>query len=151
MSEADLISGGYAGLFLTAFLAATLLPLSSEAVLAALGNADGFDIALLFAVATLGNTLGAVVNWALGRFCLHWASRRWFPFSEDQLKRAGERFRHYGIWSLLFAWVPVVGDPLTFAAGVLRVRFLPFVILVGIGKGARYGAVLAVSWGVFGA
>jgi len=147
VSEADLISGGYAGLFLTAFLAATLLPLSSEAVLAALGNASGFDVALLFAIATLGNTLGAVVNWTLGRYCLHWAGRRWFPFSEDQLSRAGERFRHYGIWSLLFAWLPIVGDPLTFAAGVLRVPFLPFVILVGFGKAARYAAVLALALG----
>jgi membrane protein YqaA with SNARE-associated domain len=150
MSEADLISGGYIGLFLTAFLAATLLPLSSEAVLVALGSADGFDAALLFAVATLGNTLGAVVNWALGRFCLRWADRRWFPFSADQLSRAGERFRKYGLWSLLLAWVPVVGDPLTFAAGVMRVGFLPFVVLVGLGKGARYAAVLAVAQGVFG-
>jgi len=147
VSEADLISGGYAGLFLTAFLAATLLPLSSEAVLAALGNADGFDAALLFAVASLGNTLGAVVNWILGRYCLHWTGRRWFPFSADQLSRAGERFRHYGIWSLLFAWLPIVGDPLTFAAGVLRVPFLTFVILVGVGKAARYAAVLALALG----
>lgn len=149
MSEADLISGGYVGLFMTAFLAATLLPLSSEAVLAALGNAGGFDVTLLFAVATLGNTLGAVVNWALGRFCLRWTGRRWFPVSEEQLSRAGDRFRKYGIWSLLFAWLPVVGDPLTFAAGVLRIRFLPFVILVGIGKGARYAAVIVVAEAVF--
>lgn len=147
MSEADLISGGYAGLFLTAFLAATLLPLSSEAVLAALSNANGFDAALLFAIATLGNTLGAVVNWTLGRYCLHWASRRWFPFSANQLSRAGDRFRHYGIWSLLFAWLPIVGDPLTFAAGVLRVPFLLFIILVGVGKAARYAAVLALALG----
>lgn len=145
-----MISGGYLGLFLTAFVAATLFPLSSEAVLVALSNADGFDVALLFALATLGNTLGAVVNWALGRFCLHWAGRRWFPFSRDQLTRAGERFRRYGVWSLLFAWVPLVGDPLTFAAGVLRVRFLTFVILVAAGKAARYAAVLAVARGVLG-
>lgn len=151
MSEADLISGGYAGLFLTAFLAATLLPLSSEVVLAALGNANGFDAAMLFAIATLGNTLGAVVNWSLGRFCLHWAGQRWFPFSEAQLSRAGNRFRHYGVWSLLFAWLPIVGDPLTFAAGVMRVPFLSFVLLVGVGKGARYAAVLAVAQGMFGA
>jgi membrane protein YqaA with SNARE-associated domain len=122
------MTGGYIGLFLTAFLAATLLPLSSEAVLTALAVADGFDAALLFAVATLGNTLGAVANWGLGRFCLRWADRRWFPFSA----------------------VPVVGDPLTFAAGVMRVGFLPFVVLVGLGKGARYAAVLAVAQGVFG-
>lgn len=143
--------GGYLGLFLTAFLAATLIPLSSEAVLAALAAAEGFDIALLFAVATAGNTLGAVVNWFLGRFCLHWRDRRWFPFAADRLDRAGSRFRRYGTWSLLFAWLPIVGDPLTFVAGVLQVRLLPFVLLVGIGKGARYAAVLAVAQGFFGA
>ena len=142
MTAATLAFGGYFGLFLSAFLAATLMPLSSEAVLAALSAADGFDVALLFAIATLGNTLGALVNWALGRFCLNWQDRRWFPFTADQPARAGARFRRYGLWSLLFAWLPVIGDPLTFAAGVMRVRFLPFVILVGVGKGARYGAVL---------
>ncbi len=142
MTATDLLFGGYSGLFLTAFLAATLVPLSSEAVLAALSQARGFDVALLFALATLGNTLGAAVNWALGRFCLNWRDRRWFPFTGDQLERAGARFRRYGLWSLLFAWVPVVGDPLTFAAGVLKVRFLPFLVLVALGKGGRYAAVL---------
>ncbi len=150
MLTAELLFSGYTGLFLTAFLAATLIPLSSEAVLAALSAAAGFDIALLFAVATLGNTLGAAVNWALGRFCLHWRDRGWFPFTAEQLEHAGARFRRYGIWSLLFAWLPVVGDPLTFAAGVLRVRFVPFVLLVGIGKGARYAAVLVAAKGITG-
>ena len=151
LTTAELLFGGYFGLFLTAFLAATLVPLSSEAILATLSAADGFDIAILFAVATLGNTLGAVVNWTLGRFCLHWQDRSWFPFTAEQLVRAGNRFRRYGLWSLLLAWLPVVGDPLTFAAGVLRVRFLPFLVLVGLGKGARYAAVLSVAQGVFGA
>lgn len=145
MTETDLIASGYAGLFLTAFLAATLVPLSSEAVLAAMGHAEGFDLTLLFALATLGNTLGAVANWALGRFCLRWAGRRRFPFSREQLTRASERFGKYGVWSLLFAWVPIIGDPLTFAAGVLRVPFVPFVILTGIGKGARYAAVILLT------
>ena len=151
MTAAGLALGGYFSLFLTAFLAATLVPLSSEAVLVALSRAEGFDIAVLFAVATLGNTLGAVVNWALGRFCLHWRGRRWFPFNADQLGRAGAWFGKYGVWSLLFAWVPVVGDPLTFAAGVMRVRLAPFVVLVALGKGGRYAAVLAVAQGIFGA
>jgi len=139
---AGLALGGYIGLFLSAFLAATLLPLSSEAVLAALSRARGFDAVALLAVATLGNTLGAAVNWALGRFCLRWRDRTWFPFSPRQLDRAAGWFRRYGLWSLLFAWAPVVGDPLTFAAGVLQVRFAPFLILVALGKGARYAAVL---------
>ena len=142
LTAVELLLSGYSGLFLTAFLSATLVPLSSEAVLAALSAADGSDVALLFAIATLGNTLGATVNWALGRFCLRWQDHRWFPFSATQLEHAGARFRRYGVWSLLFAWLPVVGDPLTFAAGVLQVRFLPFLILVGLGKGLRYAAVL---------
>lgn len=136
---------GYLGLFLSAFLAATLLPLSSEAVLAALAAAEGSDALLLLGIATAGNTLGAVVNWWLGRFCLRWSGRRWFPFSDDQLARAADRFRRFGLWSLLFAWLPLIGDPLTFAAGVMRVRILPFVLLVGIGKGARYAVVLVVA------
>jgi len=142
---AGLVLGGYFGLFLSAFLAATLLPLSSEAVLAALSQARGFDIAVLVAVATLGNTLGATVNWALGRFCLRWRDRDWFPFSAAQLERAAGGFRRYGLWSLLFAWMPVVGDPITFAAGVLQVRFVPFLVLVGLGKGARYAAVIILA------
>jgi len=142
---AGLALGGYIGLFLSALLAATLLPLSSEAVLAALSQARGFDVVALLAVATLGNTLGAAVNWALGRFCLRWRDRTWFPFSPRQLDRAAGWFRSYGLWSLLLAWAPVVGDPLTFAAGVLQVRFAPFLILVGLGKGARYVAVIVLA------
>ncbi|UCH76264.1 MAG: DedA family protein [Rhodospirillales bacterium] len=143
--SAGLAFGGYFGLFLSAVLAATLLPLSSEAVLVALSQARGFDVVLLFAVATFGNTVGATVNWALGRYCLRWRHRRWFPVSADQLNRAGSQFQRYGLWSLLFAWMPVIGDPLTFAAGILRVHLLPFLVLVGIGKGARYAAVILLA------
>lgn len=134
-------AAGYASLFLWAFLAATLIPLSSEAVLAGLVAAQGFELALLIAVAAFGNTLGAVANWGLGRYCLRWRERRWFPVSTFALDRASGWFGRYGIWSLLLAWLPVVGDPLTFAAGALRVRFVPFVALVAIGKTARYIAV----------
>ncbi|HEY7884225.1 MAG TPA: VTT domain-containing protein, partial [Cellvibrionaceae bacterium] len=85
---------------------------------------------------------GACVNWWLGRELLRFGQHRWFPVNEAQLQRAGERFRRYGVWSLLFSWLPVVGDPLTLVAGVLRVRFLPMLFLVGVGKGARYGVLL---------
>lgn len=132
----------YAALALSAFLAATLLPFSSEAVLAALvaaGPAEAWD---LFAVATLANTAGSCVNWSLGRFLLHWRDRPWFPVSGQRLDRAQAWFRRWGQWSLLFAWLPVVGDPLTVAAGVLRENFLRFVLLVGLGKAARYAAVV---------
>ncbi len=140
-----MIETGYLGLFATALLAATLIPVSSEVVLGALSIADGFDIWMLVAVATAGNTLGAIINWVLGRYCLHWRDRRWFPIKPQALDRATGWFRRYGLWSMLFAWLPIVGDPLTFAAGVLGVNFRAFVILVAIGKGARYIAVVAIA------
>lgn len=132
---------GYASLFAVAFAAATILPLSSEVVLTSFVATDGFELWLLVALASLGNTLGAVVNWALGRYCLHWRDRKWFPVSPHALGRASHWFTRYGVYTLLFAWVPIVGDPLTFAAGLLRVRFWVFVILTAIGKTARYVAV----------
>lgn len=144
-----MIGAGYTGLFLTAFLAATLVPLSSEAVLAAMIAAEGFDLALLIGIATLGNTLGAVVNWLLGRFCLRWRDRHWFPVGPEALDRASRWVGRYGVWTLLLSWLPVVGDPLTFAAGVLGIRFPVFLILVAIGKGARYAFVGAVSASFF--
>lgn len=141
---------GYGGLFVTAFLAATLLPLSSEAVLAALSAADGFDLFVLIAVATVGNTLGALVNWLLGRFCLRWRERRWFPVDAARLETASARFRRYGVWSLLLAWVPVIGDPLTFIAGILGVRLAYFLPLVALGKAARYAVVAGFARTLFG-
>lgn len=150
MTAADLLFGGYLGLFLSAFIAATLLPFYSEAVIVALSGAGGFDAVLLVTVATAGNTLGAVVNWALGRYLLHWQDRRWFPFRPAQLEKASRWFHRYGEWSLLLAWTPVIGDPLTFVAGVLKVRILPFLILVGAGKCARYAALVWLTESVAG-
>lgn len=150
MNAADLLFGGYLGLFLSAFIAATLLPFYSEAVIVALSGAGGFDAVMLVVVATFGNTLGAVVNWALGRYLLHWQDRRWFPFRPDRLERAGRWFRRYGEWSLLLAWAPVIGDPLTFVAGVMRVRIVPFLALVAAGKGARYATLVWLTGAVAG-
>ncbi len=138
----------YLGLFVSAFLAATLLPFSSEAVLAVLYAGNQHDAWLLWSLATAGNTLGGLLNWALGRYCLDWQDRRWFPFKEDQLNRAQAWFGRYGQWSLLLAWLPIIGDPITFAAGILRVRLGIFVVLVGIGKGARYGVVILAAQGL---
>jgi membrane protein YqaA with SNARE-associated domain len=141
-------AAGYVSLFVSAFLAATVLPLSSEAVLSALVVGDGFDIWLLIALASIGNTLGAVVNWLLGRYCLRWRDRKWFPVSAAALERASRWFSRYGVFSLLFAWLPVVGDPLTFVAGILRVRFALFLVLVALGKTARYIAVAGLVDGI---
>ncbi len=123
------------------------MPFSSEALLVGMEVSGSFSLGGLLVAASLGNTLGAVANWGLGRFCLHWQDRRWFPVKPRELERAGAWFNRYGMWSLLLAWVPVVGDPLTLAAGVLRVRFLPFLLLVAIGKTGRYAVLLgAVDW-----
>jgi membrane protein YqaA with SNARE-associated domain len=139
----------YGGLFLGALLAATLLPGSSEAMLAALLAAGTGEPWVLFLVATGGNTSGSVINWVLGRAIERFRGRRWFPITPAQYESASRSFRRYGSWALLFAWLPFVGDPLTVVAGALRVPFLRFVILVAIGKAARYAAVVAgVSWWV---
>lgn len=139
----------YLLLFASAFAAATLLPASSELVLAGLLAADKDPLAL-WAFATLGNTLGAAVNWALGRWFLRLGDRPWFPFKPDQLGRAQRWFQRYGVWTLLFAWAPVVGDAFTFIAGVMRVRFRLFLVLTALGKGARYGLVMGLVWGLDG-
>ena len=141
---------GIAALFLSAFLAATILPLSSEAVLAALTATEGPDVLLLVAVATVGNTAGALINWLLGRFCLRWRDRKWFPVKPLALARATRWFQHWGSWTLLFAWLPVVGDPLTLVAGILRVNFWLFLALVAVGKAVRYFAVALIAQGFFG-
>jgi len=131
-------------LFGASFLAATILPFSSEVYLFALLRA-GNDPVLLVSVATLGNTLGSVVNWGLGRYLLHYRDRRWFYFNTKQIERAQNWFQHYGFWTLLFAWVPLGGDALTLIAGIMRVRFWLFILLVGLGKGLRYISVVYLA------
>lgn len=131
------------GLFLGAFLAATLVPLPSEVGLATLIVAGTAPAVVLVAVATAGNVAGSAVNWLLGRWAMRLRDRPWFPIDAARLARAEAWFRRWGTWSLLLAWVPVVGDPLTLAAGALGVRWWPFILLVTVGKAARYGAVAA--------
>lgn len=129
------------GLFLAAFAAATLLPAQSEAALVALILAGDLPVWLLVAVASAGNVLGSLVNWLLGRGAARFRQRRWFPVSEPQLARAEGWYRRWGRWSLLAAWVPLIGDPLTLAAGVLREPLLPFLALVTLAKTGRYVAL----------
>jgi membrane protein YqaA with SNARE-associated domain len=139
----------YLSLFFTALIAATLFPLSSEALLVTL-LVQGYSPILLWLVATSGNLLGSCINWYLGRQCLHWQHKKWFPVKPAQLERAQEHFQRYGLFSLLFAWLPVVGDPLTFIAGIMRVSLLKFFVLVFIGKGLRYAVVIKITLGLSG-
>lgn len=136
-------------LFAIAFLAATILPLQSEAVLSGLLIAGREPWATLLAVAAAGNTAGAVVNWYMGKMAVRLQGTRWFPVTQAQLARAEGWYRRYGRWCLLGSWLPVVGDALTVAAGVLHEKFWIFVVLVGIGKTARYLALAAAISGLW--
>ncbi len=139
-----LIEFGYAGLLIAAFLAATLLPLGSEAILVAL-LLNGLDPTGLVLVATVGNVLGSCTNYALG----YWGGRpliqRILRTSDKTLAAAEQRFRRWGLASMLLAWVPVIGDPLTLMAGILRVHVIGFLVLVTVGKLGRYWVIAAIT------
>lgn len=138
--------GVYAALFAVAFGAATILPLQSEAMLTDLLLAV-YPPAWLITIASIGNVLGSTVNWILGRQIERLRHRRWFPVNDAQLDRAQHWYRRYGKWSLLLSWVPVVGDPLTVVAGVMREPLPVFLVLVTVAKVGRYLALAALVIG----
>lgn len=137
----------YLAMFASAFISATLLPFASEAVLVA-GLKSGIASASgLLVAATAGNVGGSLLNWWMGLGIRHFEGRRWFPFKAEDIARAGDRFNRYGVWVLLLSWLPVVGDPLTLVAGVMRVPLWIFMLLVTVGKAARYLVVAYfASW-----
>ncbi len=139
----DLVA--YGGLLVAAFLAATLLPAQSEALLAGLVIADRQPVLALLAVASLGNVAGSASNWLLGRWIEHYRDRRWFPVTPQALARAEGAYRRWGHRSLLASWVPIIGDPLTLVAGVLREPFWRFLLIVSLAKIARYCVVIAFA------
>ena len=135
---------GYIGLFLSSFLAATILPMSSEIVLSIL-LLNHLNPAMLVGVATCGNVLGSFTNYAIGIWGSAYLTEKILKISEEEFCAAKKRFQKYGVLSLFFAWVPVVGDPLTVVAGALRVNINLFLILVTAGKLVRY---LFISYAV---
>lgn len=138
----------YFGLFLSALGAATLLPLQSESVLVALLLSQAYSPWALLAVASVGNVLGSLINWLLGRYLEHFRQRRWFPVSEARLQQAQHWYARYGRWSLLLSWVPVIGDPLTLVAGIMRERLWVFLLIVSLAKTLRYAVLLVLTLGV---
>lgn len=127
---------GLTAVFFSAFAAATLLPGGSEAVLAYADNAGYGDDVLLLVVATLGNTLGGMTSWLIGRVL---PERRG---SGDRAQRAIAHVRRWGPAVLLLSWVPLIGDPLCVAAGWLRINWLAALVFMAIGKAARYAVIL---------
>ncbi|CAA6807223.1 MAG: probable membrane protein YPO3302, partial [uncultured Thiotrichaceae bacterium] len=133
----------YLALFISALLAATFIPAQSETLLFTLIYQGEHNIALLLVVATVGNVLGSVINWWLGLHIQRFRHKKWFPIKEASLEKAQQNFQKYGLWSLLLSWVPIIGDPITMIAGIMRVPFPIFLLLVSIAKGGRY---LMVAW-----
>ena len=140
-----LILFSYFQLFLISFLAATILPFSSEVVLTTMYLSNSFETYFLLIFASIGNIMGSITNWYLGKKITLFQNRKWFPVSPDQLERSRKYFQKYGLWSLLLAWVPIIGDPLTLLAGVLKVRFSIFFLLVSISKISRYVFLLYLA------
>ncbi len=99
------------------------------------------------ALASLGNVLGSLVNWLLGRYVEHFRHKRWFPVNERQLARAQASYHRYGRWTLLLSWVPIIGDPLTLVAGVMREPLWSFLLIVSLAKTGRYLMVMALTLG----
>ena len=139
--------GAYGGLFIAAFLAATILPVQSEAGLATLILASPASVTLLVVTASLGNVLGSLVNWYLGLSINRFTGKRWLPMN-THLSRAISWYSRYGRWSLLLSWLPIIVDPLTVVAGIMREPLLRFLLIVGIAKTGRYivVALLALQW-----
>ena len=135
----------YLSFFISAFAAATILPAQSEALLAYQVSISPDAVVQLIAVATLGNVLGATFNWCLGRLTENLRAKKWFPVNEKQLQKAERFYGRYGRYSLLLSWVPIIGDPITIVAGILREPLLSFVLLVTIAKCARYVFVVGLA------
>ena len=140
-----LILLSYFQLLIISFLAATILPFSSEVVLTTMFLSNSFETYLLLIFASIGNILGSITNWYLGKKITIFQDRKWFPVSPGQLSRSQKYFQKYGLWSLLLAWVPIIGDPITLLAGVLKVRFGIFFLLVSISKISRYVFILYLA------
>lgn len=139
----------YAFMFASALLAATLVPAQSEAVLVAFLLLGEHSTALMLIAASAGNVLGSIINYALGHFVQSFSDRRWFPVSERALDKASSAYHRYGRWSLLLSWVPIIGDPLTVVAGVLREPFWSFLVLVTLAKVGRYLVLAGMTVGLF--
>lgn len=138
----------YLSLWLTAFIAATLMPMGSEALLVTLVLQTELSVGRLILVASLGNVAGSLVNYWLGLYLQHWRHRSWFPFKQHQLDKAERQYQRFGFWTLLLSWAPIIGDPLTLVAGVMREPWWRFLLLVSIAKTGRYTVLvwLVLGW-----
>lgn len=131
-------------LFFSAFLAATVFPTQSEVVLAGMVILGKHKPFLLLFIATLGNVLGSLINWLIGVYFAKIQNKGWFKINKPLLSKAIKVYEKWGVWSLLFSWVPIIGDPLTIIAGIFKTNIWLFLMLVTVGKMARYSAIIYI-------
>ena len=128
-------------------MVATIIPFGSEAYFITLLSLDKYNHFILFVVASVGNVLGSLFNWICGFYINFFIKKSWFPINNKIIDRGNKLFTKYGKWSLLISWFPLIGDPITFAAGTLRYPIIPFLVLVSIGKVGRYLIIyLSIIW-----
>ena len=142
--ETILAGEGYLPLFIISFLAATLIPLGSEWLLASM-IISGSSLPATVAVASTGNYLGGVTTWLIGLFGGAFLIRRILKIDEAREEKAKSAYSRYGSWSLLLSWLPIVGDPLCLVGGMMRVGFVRFTLFVLTGKLLRYSAVAWIA------
>ena len=130
-------------------MVATIIPFGSEAYFITLLSLDKYNHFILFVVASVGNVLGSLFNWICGFYINFFIKKSWFPINNKIIDRGNKLFTKYGKWSLLISWFPLLGDPITFAAGTLRYPIIPFLVLVSIGKVGRYLIIyLSIIWAI---
>ena len=128
-------------------MVATIIPFGSEAYFITLLSLEKYNHFILFVVASVGNVLGSLFNWICGFYINFFIKKSWFPINNKIIDRGNKLFKKYGKWSLLISWFPLIGDPITFAAGTLRYPIIPFLVLVSIGKVGRYLIIyLSIIW-----
>ncbi|MBZ0207700.1 MAG: DedA family protein [Flavobacteriales bacterium] len=137
---------GLPALFLACFLAATILPFSSEALLLAMALGPWGSLPLLL-TASIGNTLGGMTNYGIGRWLPEGKLMRWLRVDPSKVQRWRALVQRFGYWSALLCWLPVIGDPIAIALGLFRARLWPVTMLMFMGKAARYAVLVAAVRG----
>jgi len=141
MIEDLVFQSGYLGLFIVSFLAATLLPLGSEIFVATM-TVSNYNAWLIFAVATTGNTLGSITNYYIGKLGTNFILSRYIKADSEKRQKSEQIYQKWGSPILFFAWIPIIGDPLTVVAGVFQLNLYIFIFWVALGKAFRYFLVI---------
>ena len=130
-------------------MVATIIPFGSEVYFITLLSLEKYNHFILFLVVSVGNVLGSLFNWVCGFYINFFIKKSWFPINNKIIDRGNKLFIKYGKWSLLISWFPLIGDPITFAAGTLRYPIIPFLVLVSIAKVGRYLIIyLSIMWAI---